>query len=125
MRPRLFRPRSDADAALREELETHIAMWRDHFLGQGHSAEAAETMARDRFGSFDESVRKLSVSDARRDRSQRVAEFRRQVIADLTIAWRQARRRPALTIVALLTFALGLGANTAMFSVVRGILLRP
>jgi len=44
---------------------------------------------------------------------------------DSVFAMRQARRRPTFTIVALLTFALGIGANTAMFSVVRGILLRP
>jgi putative ABC transport system permease protein len=45
--------------------------------------------------------------------------------ADVVFAWRQARRELRFTIIALLTFALGIGANTAMFGVVRGVLLRP
>ena len=44
---------------------------------------------------------------------------------DTIFAVRQARRQPVFTTVALLTFALGIGANTAMFSVFRGVLLRP
>ena len=44
---------------------------------------------------------------------------------DVGVALRQARKERALTIVALATFALGVGANAAMFSVVRSVLLRP
>jgi putative ABC transport system permease protein len=44
---------------------------------------------------------------------------------DLTVALRQARKDRTFTLVALTTFALGVGANAAVFSVVRGVLLRP
>ena len=94
---------------------------------------------RDFFDDYaDEMTHPLSRPRARRRGDQRVPGARRRsgahraqgakistLVQDVRHAWRTWRRTPVLALAAVLTLALGVGANTAVFSVVHGVLLRP
>ena len=111
----LFR-RKSVETELDDELRFHLQRQIDRYVRTGLPREEATRRARLEFGGLEQ------IKEAARD--ARGVDFLESLLQDIRYALRILGRTPVVTAVAILSLALGIGANTAIFSLINTVMLR-
>ena len=106
-----------AEDELSREIDSHLSLLEDEFVAKGMKPADAKLAARRAFGGIDQAKE--------RQRDARMVRWIADLPHDVSYALRSLRKNRAFTVAAVLTLSIGIGATTAIFSVVDTVLLRP
>jgi putative ABC transport system permease protein len=113
------------DREVDEEIAFHIEMRTRELIERGVEHKAAREIVLARLGDVTRLKRTCEDLGRKRDREMRMTQWLEDIRDDVTTALRQMKGSPGFTMVAALTLALGIGANSAIFALADATLLRP
>ncbi len=117
--------RVPVEQEVRDEIALHVELRTRELIEAGMPPEAARAEAERRFGNAERVRAELTRIGHDRNRSFLRSEWLSELRQDLSFAWRYCRQNPGYALPAVLTLAIGIGATTAIFSIVHAVVLRP
>jgi putative ABC transport system permease protein len=120
-----WRSRARIERDIDDEFQFHLDMRVAELVARGLAPEDAGREAARRFGSVDDAREYCRSMDERSTTAQHRRDLVAELGSDIRFAVRQMRRSPIFTALAVITLSLGIGATTAIFSVVNRLLLNP
>jgi hypothetical protein len=120
-----LRSRDFAEQELDEEIRFHLEQRIEQLESRGLGPEEARAEALRRFGPPEEARTILRRASQRRERRLHIRDWLFGAWQDVRYAGRSLGRTPGITLVIILTLALGIGLCTSIYSVVRGVILDP